>query len=230
MPTSRVIACLVLALVLATAFVQAAGDTSQVLDYTVKAKGEKIGWSKAVIEDTPEGRVVNVKVKIATEVLGQTVSMITGMKTVYDSKGLVSFFSSRSESPKGKLEIEAKRLKSGAYEIVRTKDGEAEKLVVSAKSFDVVSVDPAIFAGEVGSKKKMRMLFTSSGEIRKVSVTVLDRKEKLVMGETTTVTHFKVKGTKGTVEEWRTPNGVLLRSNVGTPLGKIVIQLMGHSG
>lgn len=231
MKTTRWIAVLALPLALAGGGALAAAGDSQVLKYSVTVKGEKVGWSRAVVKDTSQGKVVNVIVKMKTKVLGQDFSMHTTMKTRYDDDGRAAYFESMHDSPRGQYEVTGKMTSSGGYEVVRVdKDGKTEKKTLSAKSFDVVSVEPALYDGSVGSKTKKKVLFTSSGEVKKVTVIVMGRSEKEVMGETTTVTHVKVKGFTGSTEEWRTEEGVMVKSRISTPLGKIVVRLLGQSG
>jgi hypothetical protein len=223
----RLLATATAALLLSTPAL--AGDVSPLkVKYSVHSGKEKIGWSKATIEHTPKGKVITITMSVDTEILGIPVAFTTRSSTRYDASDLVTSFTSYSETPRGDVDIEATR-KKGGFRVTRTLGEKTEKDWYPEESFDHVSVEPAFLEGEVGVQQKLRVLFTSSGKVRKTTMKILGRETRTILGEDRTVTHYRLKAVKNKLEEWRTDDGIIVKSLISFPLGKLTVKMLKPS-
>jgi hypothetical protein len=136
-----------------------------------------------------------------------------------DGRSLMSY-----TRPTGDTRVRGERRGSG-YDVVLVEGGKQRKVRIEDASYDRVSVEKGLWAGEVGSKIKARVFFAGEGEVRKATIRILDREERTVLGAKTLVTHFTIKSGLGSVEEWRTGDAVIVESRVSTPIGKVRIVL-----
>ena len=203
-----------------------AGDLSPlVVKYSVHSKSEKIGWSKATIKHTPKGKVIKIRMSADTKIMGVQVSFDSKTSARFDAKDRVTAFSNIAETPKGEVEIEGKR-KKGGFTVTRSVAGEKEEHWYPEGSFEHVSIEPAFLEGKVGTKKKLDVLFASSGKIRKTTMKILGREKRLILGEERTVTHYRLKAVGNTLEEWRTDDGIIVKSLVSFPMGKLSVKML----
>jgi hypothetical protein len=177
-----------------------------------------------VLEDVGKGQKLTLETKITTTLWGAAVEMTNRSVIHYDGQGRCTSFDIRHEKPTGKVHSTGERAKGG-WDITIEEDGKKRTVRVEDDSYDRVSVEKGLWAGKPGTKVKKRVLFAGQGKVKKATIMILDRKTKTVLGEETEVTHFKIKSGYGTVEEWRTSAGIIVKSRVYTPLGKILIKL-----
>ncbi len=204
-----------------------AGDVSPlVVKYAVHSKGEKIGWSKATIEQKPDGKVITVRLSVDTEIMGMQVAFATRTTARYDADDRVTSFSSFAQTPRGDVQIKAKR-KKGGFKVTRSLAEETEESWYPAGSFDHVSIEPAFLQGKVGSKQNLDVLFASSGKVRKTTMQILGRETRTILGKERTVTHYKLKAVSNTLEEWRTDDGIIVKSLISFPMGKLTVKMLG---
>jgi hypothetical protein len=203
-----------------------AGDDKYVLKYSVTMDGQGIGSSKAVIEETGEGMVVTFGMKADVDVFGHSVKISSKLKHKFDVDGDLEKFAVAREGPMGKRKVKGERMGDGGYEITHKQKGKPKTTIIGPDEFDFHSADRRLFEGEVGSKHEYAVLVLGLGEVREVKVKILDREKRTVKGEQVDVVHFKAWGMEGSAtEEWRTEHGVLVKSIIKTPLGKIVVEL-----
>ncbi len=203
-----------------------AGDIAPlVVKYSVHSNKDKVGWSRATIEQTPGGKVIKIRMSVDTKVMGIQVAFTTRSTASYDKSDRVTSFSSFSETPKGDVEVSAKR-KKGGFEVTRTLGESSEKDWYPEESFDHVSIEPAFLEGKVGVKKKLDVLFASSGKVRKTTLKILGRETRTILGEERTVTHYRLKAVSNTLEEWRTDDGIIVRSLISFPMGKLTVKML----
>ena len=188
------------------------------LKYRVLMKGKKVGWANAFVSTSQENVKLTLKWKVKTKLAGMTVEMSTKTVVKYDDKKKVTYFNIQGERPTGKVHTVGKRTNAG-YKITKYDGDKAEETFIDHKSYDCVSLEPGLWSGKVGSKKKLRLLFAAKGEVGTATVTVLGRDAQ--------VTHYKVKASLGSIEEWRQDDGVLIKSIMKAPFGKIIIELTG---
>jgi hypothetical protein len=177
-----------------------------------------------VIQETAKGKHVKFTMNVQAEILGKQVEFKTRNTATYDDTGRALAFSAVHERMGETITVRGQRAKGG-FDITRTEGGETEEIRVEPGTFELVSIEPSLASGDVGSKKKARILYTASGKVRKATIRILDRATKLVLGKERTVTHFTVKGSLGTLEEWRTDDGLTLKSRIKTPMGKLLVKL-----
>jgi len=207
---------------------RAEGETvKQTLKYKVLMKGKKVGWANAFIDTAPDFVKVTLTWKVKTKVAGVDVKL--GSKTVarYNAKKKVTYFDIQGERPAGTVHTVGKR-SGGGYSITTYDGGKAEQIFIDDKSYDCVSLEPALWSGPVGSTKKLRLLFAARGEVGSAAVSVIGREKKHLFGREAQVTHYKIKAPLGSVEEWRLDDGVLIRSYLSAPIGKIIIELLAE--
>lgn len=219
-----------LAVVLSLAVLTAAGallaSSTLVLDYDVSMHGEKAGTSRAVIDDSASGRRLEITTEVETTFMGKKVQMTSRSVVNYDKDKRATSFDIRYEKPTGNIYAKGKRSNSG-WDITRKEGKKKKKIRIEDDTYDRVSLEPSLYAGEVGSTTKVRVLFAGKGKVKKATIIILGHKTKKVLGHETGVTHFRIKSGYGSVEEWRMDSGVILRSKVKTPIGKILIVLKG---
>jgi hypothetical protein len=195
-----------------------------VLEYGVLLDGEPAGTSRAVVEDLPDGRSLEIETSVAAKVMGLSVEMTSSVHVRYDAEGRATSFDMSYTRPTGDTRVRGERRGSG-YDVVLVEGGKQRKVRIEDASYDRVSVEKGLWAGEVGSKIKARVFFAGEGEVRKATIRILDREERTVLGAKTLVTHFTIKSGLGSVEEWRTGDAVIVESRVSTPVGKVRIVL-----
>ncbi len=71
------------------------------------------------------------------------------------------------------------------------------------------------------------MLFASSGKVRKTTMQILGRETRTILGKERTVTHYKLKAVSNTLEEWRTDDGIIVKSLISFPMGKLTVKMLG---
>jgi len=169
--------------------------------------------------------VVTIGMKAEMELFGKPMEMSSTIKQEFDADGKLVSFSSLKDGPKGKSKMSGELRDDGGYEITRKEKGKTEKVTVSPDEYDFHSSDPRMYAGKVGSKNKYTVLALGAGEVRKVTVKILGRETREIGGKQVEVTHFVAKGMDGSMEEWRMDDGVLLKSKIKTPIGKIIVEL-----
>lgn len=218
--------CLILiALLLAGAPLALAGTVSSlVLEYSVKMGGTSVGTSKAVLDDTATGRILKLETEVETTFMGAKVKM--GGKTIvkYDAKGRALSFDIEHHKPGEKIHARGVRADDG-WNIERKKGKKTKKVRIEDSQYDRVSIEKGLYAGEVGSKVKVRVLFAGQGKVKKATISILEREDAHVLGRDASLVHFKIKSSNGTVEEWRLDDGVLVKSRIHSPIGKILITL-----
>jgi hypothetical protein len=213
------------ALLLAAAPVVAADASKIVLEYVVKGGDQEIGWSRAVIKDTQKGKTITVTMKVETVILGMDVSLYTKNTARLDASGRAIRFEATHDTPRGRMEVSGKRAKGG-FDVTRKTGDKTEKAWVGSSSFDHVSVEPAALEGKVGSSRKTQMLFTTSGKVRKVTIKILGRETRKILGKERIVIHYRLKASTGTLEEWRTDDGIIVKNRFSSPMGKLKVKLV----
>jgi hypothetical protein len=188
------------------------------LKYKVLMKGKKVGWANAFVNTSPETVKLTLKWKVKTKFAGMAVEMSSKTVVKYNAQGKATYFNIQGERPAGKIHTVGKRSGKG-YKITKYDGDKSEETFIDHKSYDCVSLEPALWSGKVGSKKNMRLLFAAKGEVGSATVTVMGREAQ--------VTHYQVKAPLGSIEEWRQDDGVLIKSIMKAPLGKIIIELIG---
>ncbi len=212
-------------LLLALAPLVVAGTATRlVLDYSVKMNGEPVGTSTAVLEDTADGRTLTLETAIKTTFMGAKVEMGGTTLVRYDADGRALSFDIEHYKPGEKVHATGSR-SDGGWDIERTQGKKTKKVRIEESEYDRVSIEKALYEGEVGTKKKVRVLFAGQGKVKKATISILGREEAHVMGRDTSLVHFKIKSSNGTVEEWRLDDGILVKSRVHAPIGKILITL-----
>lgn len=194
-----------------------------VLKYKVLMKGKKVGWAKAVIKKMPGALWLTISSKVRTKFMGVDVRMSSKTIVKYNAKRRATYFNIHYTNPMTDIHVMGNRSGKG-YNITRTKGDKTQELRIEDGTYDRVSVEPALWSDPVGSKKKLRVLFAGQGKVGKATISILSRKKKLLLGRKTFVTHFKIKGKFGSVEEWRMDDGSLEKSQISTPIGKLFIQ------
>lgn len=198
--------------------------TRLVLDYSVKMNGEPVGTSTAVLEDTAGGRTLTLETTIKTTFMGAKVEMGGTTLVRYDADGRALSFDIEHYKPGEKVHATGSR-SDGGWDIERTQGKKTKKVRIEKSEYDRVSIEMALYEGEVGTKKKVRVLFAGQGKVKKATISILGREEAHVMGRDASLVHFKIKSSNGTVEEWRLDDGILVKSRVHAPIGKILITL-----
>ena len=217
---------LLLVLLLAAAPLAVAGAASKlVLDYSVKLDGDSVGTSKATLEYTDGGSTLKLVTRIKTTFMGAKVEMGGTTLIEYDDKGRALSFDISHYKPGEKVHATGSRTDGGGWDIERKKGKKTKKVRIEDSEYDRVSIEKALYAGEVGTKKKVRVLFAGQGKVKKATISVLGREDAHVMGRDASLVHFKIKSSNGTVEEWRLDDGVLVKSRIHSPIGKILIKL-----
>ncbi|MBW2262858.1 MAG: DUF3108 domain-containing protein [Deltaproteobacteria bacterium] len=214
-----------LAFILAGAPLALAETASKlVLEYSVKMNGESVGTSKAVLEDSASGRVLTLETKIKTTFMGMKVDMGGTTLVKYDGNGRALSFDISHHKPGQKIHATGSR-SDGGWDIERKKGKKTKKVRIEDSEYDRVSIEKALYAGKVGTKKKVRVLFAGQGKVKKATISILGREDAHVMGRDASLVHFKIKSSNGTVEEWRLDDGILVKSRIHSPIGKILISL-----
>jgi len=216
---------LLLALLLAGAPLALAGTASKLqLDYAVEFKGESAGTSRAVIESTPGGSTLKLETKIETTFMGAQVKMGGSTLVEYDGEGRALSFDIEHYKPGEKFHTTGSR-SDGGWDIEHIKGKKTKKLRIEDSAYDRLSIEKALYAGEVGSKEKVRVLIAGQGKVVKATISIISRKSTHALGRDASLVHFKIKSSNGTVEEWRLDDGILVKSLVHAPIGKILITL-----
>jgi len=197
----------------------------QTLKYKVLMKGKKVGWANAFIDTSPEFVKVTLIWKVKTKLAGMDVKMSSKTVAKYNAKRKVTYFDIQGERPAGTVHTVGKR-SGGGYSITKYNGDKSEQIFIDDKSYDCVSLEPALWSGPVGSTKKLRLLFAARGEVGSAAVSIIGREKKVLFGREAQVTRYQIKAALGSVEEWRLDDGVLIRSNVSAPIGKITIELL----
>ena len=202
----------------------AAAGGKTVLDYDVEMKGEKAGTSQAVIIDTAAGRRLEIRTEVKTTYMGVAFEMRSTTIIDYDLDRTALSFDIDNTKPTGDIRVTGQRSSSG-WDIVRIQGKKTKKVHIEHGSYDRVSIEPGLYGGEVGSKIKARVLLAGQGKVVKATISILGRETRKVLGRDQSVTHFRIKTSAGTIEEWRLEDGVILKSKVKTPVGDILIAL-----
>lgn len=202
--------------------------SKKTLKYRVLMKGKKVGWANAFVDTTAKNVKLTLKWKVKTKIAGIAVEMSSRTVVKYNDKKEVTYFNIQGERPTGNIHTVGKRSAKG-YTITKHEGDKTKEIFVDHKSYDCVSLEPDLWSGKVGSKKAMRLLFAAKGEVGKATVSILGREKKTLPDGETRVTHYKVKASLGSIEEWRRDDGVLIKSVLTAPLGKIIIELLGIS-
>ena len=214
-----------LLLALAGASLVLAGVGSRlVLDYSVKLDGESVGTSKAVIEYTEAGSTLELTTKIKTKVLGVEVKMGGTSIVQYDPDGHALSYDIKHYKPGTKIHTTGSR-SDGGWDIEARKGKKSKKIRVEDSEYDRISIEKELWAGKVGTKKKVRVLFAGQGKVKKATVWILGSEQAHVMGQDVSLVHFKIKSSNGTLEEWRRDDAILVKSRIHAPIGKIMIAL-----
>jgi hypothetical protein len=195
------------------------------LKYKVLMKGKKVGWANAFIDTLPDFVKVTLTWKVKAKVAGMDVKMSSKTVAKYNAKRKVMYFNIQGERPKGTIHTVGKRSGNG-YSITTVDGDKSKQIFIDDKSYDCVSLEPALWSGPVGTTKKLRLLFAARGEVGSAAVSIIGREKKTLFGREAQVTHYKIKAALGSVEEWRLDDGVLIRSYLSAPVGKITIELV----
>jgi hypothetical protein len=199
-------------------------STPTVLVYEASMDDEVVGWARAVHRNEAGGTSVRVTSSVKTSVLGIPVEIGTDSRVEYDGEHRAGWFDIEHEKPTGDIHVTGERTAEG-FVMTRVRGGDADEVFVSHEEYDHVSVEPTLWQGEVGSKEKARVLFAGKGEVGKATIRILDRQERTVLGREQTVTHVRISSSAGRVDEWRLDGGIMVRSVLKTPIGRIFIEL-----
>lgn len=224
-PARRAVTLAALAFLVASAAVL---GSELVLDYSVSVDGAPAGTSQAVIKDKGKGRILTITTRIKTTFMGAVIKMSSKSRVRYDSNGRATAFDIHNKKPTGNIHVTGKRSGEG-WDIERTTGKKTRTIRIEDGTYDRVSLDADLWSGEVGSKAKIRVLMAGQGKVTKATVSVISRKKVQVLGREAEVTRFRIKSPAGSVEEWRLDDGIIMKSKIKTPVGKILVKLEGKA-
>ncbi|MFH1435268.1 MAG: DUF6134 family protein [Pseudomonadota bacterium] len=197
----------------------------KIYKYTLISNDKKVGHGKAVATDWEAGVKVRVTSRFEAKVLGVEVKVDSKTFIKYNHERRLTYYDIYSEGTLGTGRVVGKR-KGKGWDIKRTEKGKTKSIRIEDKDYEQNTYEPSLWSGKVGSKKTMIMFMAGQAKVNKATITIIGREKAVVQGHETNVTHYKVKGPKGEVEEWRTDEGPLVKSIINSKLGEVKVRLV----